>query len=93
MDDWRSELLDALQKIGYTTYQKRNAVWAWEDGKTVPCQNDQPSVAYGCEFTREPLGTDEPCLAIRAKEIYFQKGEVVHLVPEQKTSFRTCSGT
>ena len=84
MDDWRSELLDALQKIGYTTYQKRNAVWAWEDGKTVPCQNDQPSVAYGCEFTREPLGTDEPCLAIRAKEIYFQKGEVVHLVPEQK---------
>ena len=84
MEDWQSNLVDALQKLGFNTYIKRNVVWAWENGKVVAGKNGQPSIAYGCEFTREPLSGDEPCLAIRAKEIYLKNAEVVHLAPEQR---------
>ena len=84
MEDWQSNLVDALQKLGFNTYSKRNGVWAWENGKVVAGKNGQPSIAYGCEFTREPLSGDEPCLAIRAKEIYLKNAEVVHLAPEQR---------
>ena len=84
MEGWQAKLVDALQKLGFNTYLKRNAVWAWENGKVVAGKNGQPSIAYGCEFTREPLSGDEPCLAIRAKEVYLKNGEVIHLSPEQR---------
>ena len=84
MEDWQAKLVDALQKLGFNTYSKRNAVWAWENGKVVASKNGQPSIAYGCEFTREPLSGDEPCLAIRAKDVYLKNGEVIHLAPEQR---------
>ena len=84
MEDWQAKLVDALQKLGFNTYQKRNAVWAWENVKVVAGKNGQPTIPYGCEFTREPLSGDEPCLAIRAKEIYLKNRKVLHLAPGQR---------
>ena len=46
IEDWQAKLVDALQKLGFNTYLKRNAVWAWENGKVVARKNGQPRIAY-----------------------------------------------
>jgi hypothetical protein len=85
MSGWQTQVVEALEKLGFEIHEKRNAIWAWKTSKVIPGKDGQPDMAYGCELTREPLGGGAAALALRAKEIFLEKGKIVYLDPSERS--------